>query len=281
MSVISIDTLDDPRLLPYRNLKATNLTRDSGLFIAEGKRVVRRLLESRFKTESVLLSDRRETEFRSFVPDGVPVYVLEQTLAAQLVGYNFHVGVLACGRRPRERSAISVLKKDRLSSTLVACPNVDDPENLGSIMRISVAFGVDALLLGTGCCDPFSRRVLRVSMGHAFFLPVIECENLEGELHTLREEWHYESLATVLDSDAEPLETVSRSERIIVLLGNESEGLSENWVSHSDRRVTIPMDAGTDSLNVAVAAGIFLHHFTRGQRSLLSEHSPSRHLRPS
>ena len=146
--------------------------------------------------------------------------------------------------------------------TVVICPNCDNPENLGAIIRIGAAFGIDALLLGRGCCDPFSRRVLRVSMGAALRLPILESPDLERDARRLRDEWQVELIATVLDNTAEPLAQATKPIRLGLLLGNEADGLDARWQALCDRRLTIPMQAGTDSLNVAIAAGIFLHHFS-------------------
>ncbi|NOX55160.1 MAG: RNA methyltransferase [Planctomycetes bacterium] len=263
MPVFRLDNLDDPRLDPYRSLKTTNMTRDHGLFIAEGKRVVERLFHSDFRVHSVLLSERREAEVRPWVPPDTPTYVLPHELARRLVGYNFHVGVLACGYRKRQPALPDAVQDVTAESLLVGCPDVTDPENLGTIIRLCAAFGVDALLLGRACCDPFSRRVLRVSMGNALFLPIVEAENLADVLQQYRCDRHYELVATVLDASAEPLETTSRSRRMILLFGNEATGLRHPYLELSDRRITIPMHGSIDSLNVAVAAGIFLYHFTR------------------
>jgi tRNA G18 (ribose-2'-O)-methylase SpoU len=260
MPLVPIRSLDDPRLDIYRDLKRSNLTRWSGRFIAEGAKVVERLLASDFPVESVLVSERRVEQLFATVPVDVPVLVVPQELAEQLVGYNFHTGVLACGRR-KPAPDLDVLLRDAASPvTLVACPNVDDPENLGAIIRLCRAFGVAALLLGGECADPFSRRVLRVSMGNAFRLPIVDSEDLRRDLEHLRAAWRVELTATALDQGAEELTGAGRAERIALLFGNEAHGLDREWIELCDRRITIPMHGGTDSLNVAVAAGIFLFH---------------------
>jgi tRNA G18 (ribose-2'-O)-methylase SpoU len=92
----------------------------------------------------------------------------------------------------------------------------------------------------------------------------VESHDLLRDLAWMREERAVEGIATVLDPSAEPLESASRGPRIALLFGNEAQGLDESSVRACDRRVTIPMKLGTDSLNVSVAAGVFLYHFTRG-----------------
>lgn len=263
MPVITIDSLDDPRVEPYRNLKMKNLQRGGQYFIAEGKKVVERLLLSPYQTASVFISRKRLPEWEGKVPTDVPLYVAEQEVVSALVGFDFHVGVVGCGVRNPKTSVEGLLDANAPRMTVVACPACDNPENMGAIVRISAAFGVDALLLGKGCCDPFGRRVVRVSMGTTFSLPIVECSDLSRDLWRLKQEMGFELGATILDEDAEELDRAKRPPRFGVLMGNEDAGLDSSWVGLCDRKLTIPMCRGTDSLNVAVATGIVLHHLTR------------------
>jgi tRNA G18 (ribose-2'-O)-methylase SpoU len=260
MPHIRITSLDDPRPEPYRHLKDTNRTRGAGLFICEGEKLVRRLLASDFPAESILLSNRFEPQFSSLAPPGVPVWVVPDELVEPLVGFDFHRGILACGRR-RPNLSLAALAPPGPRLTLVICPEVQDPENLGSILRISSAFGVDGVLVGRGSADPFSRRVLRVSMGASLRVPIRESTDLTDDLSQLRDPLSVQLAATVLDSTAEPLSSAARPDRFALLFGSEGHGLDPALVALCDGRITIPMQPGTDSLNVAVAAGIFLHHF--------------------
>ncbi|MEX2187144.1 MAG: RNA methyltransferase [Pirellulales bacterium] len=269
MPVEFLTSLDDPRLAPYRDLRQTNLTRWSGLFIAHGRRVVERLLASEYGVESVLLSDRRQEALFAAWPAhwvaqwiaNVPVLVVGQDLAEQLVGYNFHAGVLACGRRFEPFTVAETLAVCRHSYTVVACPRITNPDNLASILRICAALGIDGVLLGPGSCDPFSRRVLRLSMGAAFGLPIAESTTLLDEVTAARDAAGWQLIAAAIDDTAEPLCDAARPQRIILVLGNEAAGLDEAWLAACDRRVMIPMTTAVDSLNVAVAAGVMLHHF--------------------
>jgi tRNA G18 (ribose-2'-O)-methylase SpoU len=260
VAVEIVNHLDDPRLEPYRNLKATNRTRWSNQFMAEGALVVERLLASRFNVQSVLLSRRFERQLPNNIPPEFPIYLVEHDLAEQLVGYTFHTGVLACGWR-QPSPPLEVLAPTGAPFSLVAvCPNVNDPENIGAIIRLCAGFGLAGLVLGTGCADPFSRRVLRVSMGTAFALPIVESADLRRDLLRLRDDFGFELCATVLDAAAESLELASPKGRMGILFGNEKHGLGHEWIELCARKLTIPMAAGADSLNVAVAAGIFFHH---------------------
>ncbi|HET6323758.1 MAG TPA: RNA methyltransferase [Planctomycetaceae bacterium] len=260
MPVEILTNLDDPRLEPYRNLKATNRTRWSNQFIAEGSLVVERLLASRFQVESVLLSQRLVRQLPARVPEACPIYLLEHELAEQLVGYAFHTGVLACGLREPNPQIEDLVPRDDSFGLVAVCPHVSDPENVGAMIRLCTGFGLRGLIVGRGCADPFSRRVLRVSMGTALTLPIVESTDLRRDLLRLRDDHGFELCASVLDPRAEALETFVPGPRTGILFGNEKHGLDPRWIELCDRKLTIPMALGADSLNVAVAAGIFFHH---------------------
>jgi tRNA G18 (ribose-2'-O)-methylase SpoU len=258
-----VDSIQDPRLAPYRNLKDRELARLDGRFIAESDLIVRRLLASDYPVESVLVAKRKSQAIAEAVPDRVPLYVLDEAELDAVIGYPFHTGVLAVGRRKPSPALEAILPLAPARSTLVICPDLTNHENLGSLIRISSAFGADAIILGSRSSDPFYRLSIRVSMGTIFSLPIVRSGDLPGDLARLRNEFGYELAATVLDETAEPLDRAKRPDRFGLLFGNEATGLLPEVIQACDRRITLPMQRGTDSLNVAVAAGIFMYHFTR------------------
>jgi tRNA G18 (ribose-2'-O)-methylase SpoU len=261
MPRIAVQSLDDPLLAPYRELSQRNLTRLSGLFVAEGDKVVERLIASRYPVASLLAEPGHAERLEGQLPRETPILVVTRQLLESTIGFNFHRGVLACGRRlPGPKIEEIIVAAGAGKSTIVVCPDVQDPTNLGSIVRTAAAFGCSAVLLGDHCADPFSRRVLRVSMGAALHLPIHESPDLAADLEELRAAG-YDLVATVLDSAAEPLAKAARPERLALLFGSEGHGLSTRWLDLCHRRITIPMPIGIDSLNVSVAAAVFLYHF--------------------
>lgn len=262
-NVLQIDSLDDPRVAPYRNLKDRELAREGNRFIAEGEQVVRRLIESDCPVDSVLLSDRRAGEIAPIVPEPVPVYVLPDVLVHQVLGYKFHSGVMACGVRKASTPLDEAIGRLDRQATIMILPEIANTENLGLLMRIAAGFGVDALLLGERSCDPFYRQSVRVSMGAVFRLNLIQSGDLMTDLERLKSRWGFELAAAVLDDDAVSLETVARPARLGLVFGNEAQGLPLDVIAACNRKITIPMKLGTDSLNVAVAAAVFLYHFGR------------------
>jgi len=258
-----ITSAEDPLIAAFMAMKDRELARQGGRFIAEGEHLVRRLLASGYQTESVLLAERRAEELAAVVPKDVPIYVASSEVLNRIVGFKFHSGVLACGLRGPRRMLEEVIPIDRERLRIVICEDLNNAENLGSIVRVAAGFGADALLLGERCVDPFFRRCVRVSMGAIFSLPLVQSFNLLADLGKLRTHWQVELAATVLCDSGEKLADAVQSPRMGILLGSEAQGLTEAAISACDRQITIPMKLGTDSLNVAVAAGIVLFHFTR------------------
>ncbi len=268
MTRFLIDDLDDPRIAMYRHLKATNETRHLDLFVVEGEKLLERLVESPFPVASALARARHADRIAAKLPEGVPLYVVPDALIDEVVGYNFHQGALACGVRSPWPGIDEILRRAGERATLLLCPRLDNPENLGALARIADVFGLDAILAGGRCPDPLSRRVLRVSMGTALRLPVLALDDLEAESDRLREDWGLTLAAAVTDPDAEPFEAFAagRSARVALVMGSESAGLDAGWVARCDSRITIPMRPGADSLNVAVAAGVLLYELTKDGR---------------
>lgn len=240
-----------------------------GYFVAESQFLVQRLLDSPFHIESILVDD--QAKIPELPPQRVgqfPIYVLSRSDIKELVGYNFHRGIMACGLRPR-RSSIDSVFTDNVphTSTILAASKIGDFENMGAIIRAACAFGADAILLDDGCADPFARRSLRVSTGHAFKIPIVESEDFNADLTKLAA-MGFEHFATVLSDTATPLSEVRRAPRSVLLVGNEGYGLEQETLAHCPHQITIEMQRGSDSLNVAMATGIFLYHFCYMQPTL-------------
>ncbi|MDX1930143.1 MAG: RNA methyltransferase [Pirellulaceae bacterium] len=263
MGSVLIDDLEDPRLDAYRDIRSRNWTYVSKRFIAEGPLLTERLLASEYETESVLLDQKYATEYLPMIPESVEVLLLEHSQIEQILGFNFHRGVLACGVRPQQlelRANFGALPSPQ--ETIVAAIGVQDPENLGSILRCCAGFGISRVIIGPGTADPLARRVLRVSMGTALRLRLLHSKNVVADLAWLRESG-VTTYATSLRDDSQPLEKTRRTGPVLILVGNERYGLPEDVQQAADQCVRIDMELGTDSLNVSMASGIVMHYFCR------------------
>lgn len=259
MQITQINNLENPQLNPYRDVRKSNLTRWSRWFIAEGAWVVERLIKSEFEVDSLLVSDRKLARVQQFIDDKIKVLVAPEPLLNQLVGFNFHNGVMACGIRKPVQSFDTFADSNNPRQLIVACPQTTLPDNLGSIIRIAAAMGADAVAVDDRCADPFSRRVIRVSMGNTFKIPIVEPSDLINSVLQLKENNGFEIVGTVLDQHVTQLKRFERPNKTVLLLGNEAFGLDDQWRKICDDFVTIPMKRDVDSLNVADALAIFLY----------------------
>jgi tRNA G18 (ribose-2'-O)-methylase SpoU len=265
MRVESIDQLDDPRISIYRNIKDSALREARGLFAVESRLCVRRLISaSDFPVCSVLLTRTALDalgDALARLEEDTPVYVANSPLLEKLVGYHLHRGCIALARRGAERSLGDVLESQ--PRLLVGLQRVANPENVGNVFRNAMAFGADAVLLSRDCADPLYRKAVRVSMGGTLLTPFGCVDGWPEAILRLRAA----GFATVAlttgpgATDLSALESgIAASQRIALVLGAESEGLDEETLAAVDWKVRIPMVSGVDSLNLATAAGIALHH---------------------
>jgi len=262
---ISVASADERDLAPYRDLKDARVKAREGVFIAEGFEVVRRLLASRLEVCSLLVTECKLERLAGELRSGVPVYVATLAEIEAIAGFNVHRGVLACGRRPESAKLeqVPAIADCAADSIVVALENVTDAINIGVIIRNAAAFGASLVLMHR-CCDAFYRRAVRTSMGNVFRVPLRVTDDLRGELRQLHDGYGHQRIAAVAHPDAQPLSRIVRARRIVLVFGAEGEGLSPETVDACDLRVTIPMSPESDSVNVAVASGIFLNVLANG-----------------
>jgi tRNA G18 (ribose-2'-O)-methylase SpoU len=273
--VIPVGNVGDPRLDEYRNVPDPELLRAHGVFIAEGRHVVRRLLESRLRTRSVLLTPAAHDGLSDVLrgADRV-VYVVSQEVMNAITGFNIHRGCLAVGERPPASDWREIVRGTSLVAVLERVANAD---NVGGIFRSAAAFGAGAVLLGPACADPLYRKAIRTSMGAALMVPFAMLADWPDDLHRLRDEG-FTLLAMTPSEDAVPLAALERTGvgqpsgvgqpfRAAILLGHENEGLSADALRAADVRATIPMTSNVDSLNVATAAAIAMYELSAARRS--------------
>jgi tRNA G18 (ribose-2'-O)-methylase SpoU len=259
---IVIDSLEDARLAPFRDIRNRDPGDDGSRFIAEGRLVVERLLASDVVCDCILAQPDVHPDLIQQAERHVPeidILLLERTLIRELVGYDFHRGVMAQGRRPQFRR-FDGLKSNGVQPTMIVVCGVDNPENIGGLMRTAAAFGVSRVAITSDSACPFSRRALRVSMAAAFRLEWFELRDPAVEIGELSGRLGYRTVATALGAGAQPIaDLVIDNRPLALVVGSEGLGLSESICSACTDRAIIPMRLGIDSLNVNVATAIFLH----------------------
>ena len=183
-------------------------------------------------------------------------FLVEDHVAAKLAGVPAPQGVFGVFRTPAH-----TLEEVRPGGRYLALEGVQDPGNVGTLLRSAAAFGFDAVLLGPGCAAPFSPKVLRASMGAAGRLPLGVCADLPAALGALRGRG-VACLAAALYK-ARPLDAVGTQfpGGVCVVIGSEGQGLSDAAIAACSAAVRIPMTDRVESLNAGVAGSILLWHF--------------------
>ena len=152
--------------------------------------------------------------------------------------------------------------------TSLAAVGVNQRENLGSMLRTAAALGIEQVLIGPRTADPYSRRTVRVSMASVLKLKLYSLEQPVAELQRLQDTGGVRTVVTTLSPDATALDQFVADDRACILvMGNEADGIDPEIEEIATDRVTIPMRLGTDSLNVSVAAAIFIYELSTRLRS--------------
>ncbi|MDP3749418.1 MAG: RNA methyltransferase [Phenylobacterium sp.] len=242
-------------------MRERDLVGRQGLFVAEGEVVLRMLARSRLhRPASLLIAEKRLaglSEILATIPGDVPIYAAGQAVMDAVVGFPIHRGILALGTRGAEPDPAELLAGLPERALVLVLSAIANHDNMGGLFRNAAAFGADAVLLDADCCDPLYRKAIRVSVGAALTTPFARLAP-GVDLLGLLEGQGFEAVA-LSPRGATTLAQLSRPLRAAVVLGAEGAGLSEALLARA-RTVRIPMADGFDSLNVAVTAGVVLHH---------------------
>jgi tRNA G18 (ribose-2'-O)-methylase SpoU len=268
-----VDDPRDDRLIDYRNVPDAELLAGRGIFVAEGRLVVRRLIAgSRFAVRSVMVTDAARAALEEMLSarGELPVYVVPQALTATIAGFDIHRGCLAIGERPApagwEAVASGAVNIGTASgaATLVVLERIANADNVGGIFRNAAAFGAGAVLLDPATTDPLYRKAIRTSMGAALHVPFGRAHAWPEALHRLRSRG-CALIAMTPSPSAATLRDVAGalgSTPAALVLGHEGEGLSQAAIEACTHQARIPIAAGVDSLNVAAAAAIALYELS-------------------
>lgn len=257
--------LDRPELRPYRTLRWDATHRALNLFVAEGEKVVRRLLNSNLEIVSMLLPPRWLDILAPALerrPERIRVFVAEKSLLETLTGFSMYQGLLAVARIPPPRSLEEWLQHTARPRLWVAMEGLSNAENVGVLVRNSAAFGVQGIVVGETCSSPWLRRAVRTSMGTVFQMPVVEAVRLTYSLQLLQANG-VRCIAAHPRPEAIPLSRADLRGDCCLVFGSEGEGLSEAVVRICDQIVAIPMSPEVDSLNVGSATAVFLYEACR------------------
>lgn len=264
MGVERIDSPEDPRVAAYRGVRDGELLRSTGLFVAEGRHIVRRVAgDGRFRVQSLLVNDAALNGLEPVLARlgaSVPILVAEPEALSAIAGYDVHRGCLALVHRP---PPVPVDLLAETAALLVVLEGVSNADNVGGIFRNAAAFGAGGVLLSPTCCDPLYRKAIRTSMGATLSVPFARVEQDDWpRVLTRLSAAGFTIVALTPGEPSQSLESFAarpRTSRVALMLGTEGAGLTPAAESAADYRVRIPIAADVDSLNVATAAAIALY----------------------
>lgn len=266
-TLIEIDDPEDPRIENYRAVRERDLVGRAGIFIAEGKVVVEKLIGSaEYRPHSMLIAAKRVQALGPLLtrlPDEVPVFTAAKPVLDAIAGFAMHRGILAVGRRTAAPTADELLSTLRGPADVLLLSGIANHDNLGGIFRNAAAFGAAAVLLDSDCCDPLYRKAIRVSVGAALMVRHARLSRGEDALALLA--GHDFEPVALSPAGAALLANWRPGPRNAVLLGAEGPGLSPDLINRA-RSLRIEMAGDFDSLNVATTSGIVLHHLTTAKR---------------
>ncbi|MFA6457060.1 MAG: RNA methyltransferase [Bacteroidota bacterium] len=260
-----ISTLDLPELEPYKTLRRPIEHLEQGIFVAEGEKVVMRLLESPLTVRSILLSSDWFDLYQPLIErnaHSINVFVGEKKLLETIVGHMLHQSIMAVAQVPEQLYSESVMDAMSSQQLTVLVDGITNAENMGVIVRNCVCLGASALLVLPSSCDPYLRRSVRNSMGNIFQLPIVYIRNTVSEIERMKQAGMHFYAAHPHPKSID-IRTMKVSHPSCIVLGAEGHGLSPEVLELCDTFVSIPMKPGVDSLNVASASAVLLWEFRK------------------
>ncbi|MGI6264345.1 MAG: TrmH family RNA methyltransferase [Acutalibacteraceae bacterium] len=261
-----ITSRDNPQVRALRRLlEEPKYRRQSGLFALEGARLCADAVDSGVPIETALITGRAAAAYpdvaRRLAESGARMLEISEDLARRIGDTASPQGLFCIAKGVDKTAGSGTIDKN---GTYLALENVQDPSNLGAIIRTAEALGIDGLLTSPGCCDRYNPKVLRASMGGVFRLPLIESADLPHTLDELQKRG-MTAYACVVDADACPVQEMRFEAGAIAVIGNEGNGLTAEIRAVCARRITIRMAGRAESLNASVAAALIAWEMTKNR----------------
>jgi len=261
MNYIQIDDINAPKLQIYHQFRE-NAFKTDGSFVADSPKVVNLLIKEQIGVCSILATQEyydAHTKLLETLPNAT-FYIATKEQMQNIVGHKIHHNVMMHGIRPQDTSI------DDLDDNILMLDEISSTQNIGAIARSAAAIGIDSYLLPSYGPHPYSRRALRVSMGHIAMLKTHIYANLKETISLLKQKG-YHIYAAEVTPDSTPLWDVKIKEKWVLLMGHEGSGLSQEVLNLCDEVVTIEMRPGIKSFNVGIAASIMMYQFKHKAQS--------------
>ena len=249
----NISSLKNPAVQEARALSSAKERARQGAFLLDGEHMVGEGLQMcPEQVRCVFVDEKRVADFdRLLSLTQGDIYAVPEHVLAAVSQVKTPQGIAAVCSLPEER------KLEEMGNKLILLENVQDPGNVGTVLRTLDAAGFDGCILTAGCADPFGPKTLRATMGSIFRVPMCSVQDAPAAVRRLTERG-YAVIGAALDG--EPFyQRSALPEKMCVLIGNEGQGLTAETLAACTHRYRLPMRGGAESLNAAVAAAIFMY----------------------
>jgi len=255
MNLIKVDDINRASLEIYHKLRDSAFSKDNS-FIADSPKVVNILLQTDIEVKSILATKDYYDEFNIFIKEKniSKLFVCDKGEMQKIVGHKIHHNCMMHGVRPDETLL------ENLDDNIIMLDEITSTENVGSIARSAAALGVNSYLLPKQAPHPYSRRALRVSMGHISKLQVHIYDDIFKTILFLKKN-DYKIFAAEITENSTSLIDIKTPKKWVILMGHEGKGLQKNIIDICDEVIKIEMISDVRSLNVGVAASIIMHQF--------------------
>ncbi|WP_283607168.1 TrmH family RNA methyltransferase [Faecalispora anaeroviscerum] len=242
---------------------SSSFRREQNTFLAEGARLCADAADSGLLIRGVFYTEKAGEKYASYLerifPKAEQVYQIAESVGELLSDTRQPQGVFCTAELPKRTSTEAGIGQN---GCYLALEEIQDPSNLGAVLRTAEALGVSGVVLAGSCCDPYGAKALRAGMGAVFRLPLYFEEELASCACRLREQGFF-TAAAVPAEDAVPITQISFPSAVLLAVGNEGAGLSEATIAACDARITIPMLGRAESLNAASSAAILMWEIMR------------------
>lgn len=232
--------------------------REEGLFVAEGQRLCEDAIRSGLVPQQTFVVESMTERCEAILQQSQQVFVITEELSAKISDTQTPQGVFCVFQALDNGETLDTMKWQRV----LLLSSLQDPGNIGTIIRSAEAFGIDGLILSEDCPDLTSPKLLRATMGGVFRLPIRVVENMEQEIAALRQQG-FAVYATALSEQSLPITELSLTGKVAAVIGNEGNGLTQQVIDACTAPVIIPMAGKAESLNAAIAASIVIWEMCR------------------
>ena len=264
MQVIS--SKDNEFIKHIKKLKDKKYRDLNNEYIIEGIKIIEEAINEKANIKQVVICD--DCEKTSNIPKDLMYEIAKQEcvyvtnkLFESLTDVTNPQGILAIVEKNAMKSTSPGSEElDYNQDIIVALDDIQDPGNLGTILRTVDSIGINQILVSKGTADSYNPKVVRSTMGAIFRVKIIECEDLEKALKEIKKH-KFEIVVTSLQTQ-NSIYDIDYKKKVIVI-GNEANGVEEKIQKLADKKVKIPMLGKTESLNASVATGIILYEYVR------------------